>query len=253
MKQSLREGRAVVGTALSLPDPFAAELMGMIGFDFGIIDMEHSPLTMSELQTMMIALRPTESTIIVRVEWNDVVKVKQILDVGAQGIIFPWISSREEAERAVATTKYPPQGIRGWGPRRAIRLNADSSEDYALNANDNVLVLGQIERAQAVDRLDEILTVPGFDGVMIGPADLSWSTGNRPGAAPELVDSLIQRTLDKCKEHKVAFGMFTGTMELAQKWLSRGGQIATVGGDVGFLHDAAKQAKQAIEKLKSEL
>ena len=121
MKQSLREGRAVVGTALSLPDPFVAELMGMIGFDFVIIDMEHSPLTMSELQLMMIALLPTESTIIVRVEWNDVVKVKQILDVGAQGIIFPWISSREEAERAVATTKYPPQGIRGWGPRRAIR------------------------------------------------------------------------------------------------------------------------------------
>lgn len=252
MKQTLRSGSAVIGTAISLPDPFVAEIMAEVGFDFIIIDMEHSPLTISEVQTIMIGLRPTDSTIIVRAEWNDPVKVKQILDVGAEGIVFPWINSADDARRAVSSTKYPPEGIRGWGPRRAARLDGNAT-DYARDANDNILVLAQIERAEAVERLDEILPTPGLDGVMVGPADLSWSLGFRPGEGPTEVDAAIDRILKKCQQHKVPFGMFTSTLELARKWLSQGGQIATVGADVGFLAEGAAQAKRGIDILKGEL
>ena len=248
IKQLIKEGKPVVGSALSCPDPFIAEIMGTIGFDFIVIDMEHSPLSMPELQTMMIALRPTESTIIVRVEWNDMVKVKQILDIGAEGIIFPWINNAEEAQQAVATTKYPPVGTRGFGPRRAGIIHGGVPE-YAKQANDNILVLGQIEQVEAVDRLDEILPIPGFDGVMVGPADLTLSMGQLPGTVPEETDAMIGRVLDKCKEHGVAFGMFTGTFDVAEKWIERGGQIATVGADALFVLNGAIEAKENIDGL----
>ena len=252
MKQKLAAGEAVIGTALSLTDPFTAEVMGNIGFDFLIVDTEHSPMSDGELQNVLIGLHPTESTIVVRVQWNDPVRVKRVLDVGAEGIIFPWINNGEECRRAVASTKYPPDGIRGIGPRRASRLYPEGG-DYIPNANDNILVLVQIERIGAVDILDEILPTPGLDGVMIGPADLGASMGYTKDLGNPAVDDAIARVLAKCKEHGVPFGMFTGTLEKARQWTSQGGQIATVGGDVGFMESAARQAKSDIDALKSEL
>ncbi|MDP6356372.1 MAG: aldolase/citrate lyase family protein [Planctomycetota bacterium] len=250
VKAILKEGKATIGSGISLPDPFVAEVMGQVGFDFLIIDLEHSPLTTSELQTIFIALRDSQSTKIVRSPWNDPVWVKRILDLGAEGIIFPWISSREECEQAVASTKYPPVGIRGWGPRRAARLSNDAGE-YFAKANDNILVFAQIENSGAVGNLDEILSTPGLDGIMIGPADLSASYGHLMDRDHQEVQDAMNLVLEKCKEHKVPFGLFSGTLELAQYWIERGGQIATVGGDVGFMESAAAQARKDIDALLS--
>jgi len=250
VKQLLLEGKAVVGSAISLPDPFVAEVIGKVGFDFLIIDTEHCPITISELQTVLIGLQPTESVIIVRSAWNDVVRIKQILDVGAEGIVVPWVNSAVEAQQAVAAAKYPPQGIRGCGPRRASRLSS-SSDEYFRKANDNILVLGQIETVQAVENLDEILTVEGLDGIMVGPADLACSMGYIHDMQNPAVDEMIDKILAKCKEHEVPFGMFTGTMEKARKWISRGGQIATAGSDVGFIAEGAAATLEEINELLS--
>ena len=251
IKKLLSEGKAVIGSAISLPDPFVAEVIGKVGFDFLIIDTEHCPITISELQNVLIGLHPTESVIIVRAAWNDVVMIKQILDVGAEGVVVPWVNSAEEARRAVAAAKYPPLGIRGCGPRRAARLSASSAE-YFVKANDNILVLGQIETVQAVENLDEMLQVEGLDGIMVGPADLACSMGYIHDMQNPAVDDMIGRILNKCKEHKVPFGMFTGTMENARKWISRGGQIATVGSDVGFIAEGAAAALEEINELLSQ-
>lgn len=248
----LREGKTVLGLTITIPDPFVAELVGTFNFDWVNIDMEHSPLSMSQVQTMLIALRPTEATVTVRAEWNDPVKVKRILDIGAEGVVFPWVATGEEAERAVASTRYPPDGIRGWGPRRAGWINGPPDE-YAQKANENILVLIQVERAEAVERLDEILRVPGVDGVIIGPADLSWSMGFRPGTSPEKLDAMIERVLEKCKEHNVAFGMFTGGFDVPRKWLRRGGQIFSVGQDAAIIREGLQELKRGIEELSSEL
>jgi 2-keto-3-deoxy-L-rhamnonate aldolase RhmA len=128
MKRMLREGKAAVGSVVSLPDLFVAEIMAGMGFDFLLIDTEHTPFTITELQNVLIALRPTDSTIIVRAAWNDLVMVKQILDVGAEGVIIPWVNTPEEARRAVAAARYPPVGVRGYGPRRASRLIANPAD-----------------------------------------------------------------------------------------------------------------------------
>jgi 2-keto-3-deoxy-L-rhamnonate aldolase RhmA len=176
--------------------------------------------------------------------------VKRILDLGAEGILFPWISSREECEQAVASTKYPPTGIRGWGPRRAVRING-GAEEYFAKANDNILVLAQIENSGAVGKLDEILTTTGLDGIMIGPADLSASYGHLMDRDHQEVQDAMSHILEKCKEHKIPFGIFSGTLELAQHWIDRGGQIGTVGGDVSFMESAAAQAKKDVDGLLS--
>ena len=122
VKRLLKAGKPAIGTVISLPDPFTAEVLAGFGFDFLLVDTEHSPVTISELQSILIALRSAESTIIVRAAWNDIVMIKQILDVGAEGVIVPWVNTPEEAQRAVAAARYPPIGLRGYGPRRAARL-----------------------------------------------------------------------------------------------------------------------------------
>src|SRR6266849_126002 len=106
VKRMVRAGKAAIGSVISLPDPFIAEVMAGVGFDFLLIDTDHCPITISELQGILIALRPTESTILVRAAWNDVVMIKQILDVGAEGVIVPWVNTPEEAKRAVAAARY---------------------------------------------------------------------------------------------------------------------------------------------------
>lgn len=251
MKRKLRAGQAVLGPAMALPEPFIAERMGDANFDFVLIDMEHAPLSVYQLQNMLIALRPTESTILVRPQWNDVVSVKQVLDVGADGVIFPWINSRAECEAAVAAAKYPPEGVRGFGPRRASYL-AGGVKEYAAAANDNVLVLIQIERIEAVERLDEILSTPGVDGIMIGPADLAASMGFVHDMENPAVDAAIQKVLDGCKKHGVPFGMFTGTAARARKWIERGGLIATVGGDGAYIDAGIKQSHADIAAIKRD-
>jgi 2-keto-3-deoxy-L-rhamnonate aldolase RhmA len=249
VKRLLRSGKTAVGSVISLPDPFVAEIMAGIGFDFLLIDTEHTPITISELQTLLIALRTTESTILVRAPWNDVVMIKQILDVGAEGVIAPWVNTPEEAQRAVAAARYPPVGIRGYGPRRAARLSSSPAE-YVRRANEEILVIGQIETLTAVENLDGILSTPGLDAIMIGPADLAASMGHIHDLMNPEVDGMIEHVLRKCKEHSVPFGMFTGTLERARQWVSQGAQIATVGGDVPFLLAGAAAAKQEIEGLK---
>lgn len=253
LRRMLAEGRPAVGCYIQSADPFTSEMMGLAGFDFLLVDTEHSPIDVPQLLDIMIALRGSPSTVIVRAIWNDPVNIKRILDTGPEGIIVPWVNTAEECRAAVAACKYPPQGIRGFGPRRAFRVLADGNlADYAKNANDNVSVFCQIETIGAVERLDDILKVPGLDGVMIGPADLSGSIGRLPDIDHPDVDAVIQRVSDKCRQHGVAFGMFTHTPERARKWMARGCRIATVGGDLDFVFAGIQRAKGVSAELKKD-
>jgi 2-keto-3-deoxy-L-rhamnonate aldolase RhmA len=243
LKQRLRAGEAVIGSVLTTPEPFFAEVMGAAGFDFVLIDTEHSPFSLTELQTVLIALAAGGSPVVVRAPWNDPVAVKQILDLGADGVILPWVNNRQECAAAVAAARYPPEGVRGCGPRRAARLGPGGVAEYFRRANEEVLALVQIEQAAAVERLEEILTTPGLDGVMVGPADLAASMGYLQDLENPAVEETIQRILEGCRRHGVPFGMFTATAARARKWIQRGGQMATIGGDLWFLDAGIAAAK----------
>jgi len=249
----LKEGRPVVGCGLSIVDPFVAEAVGRFDFDFVLIDTQHHPMSNDVLQELLIALYPTESTIIVRAAWNDPVRINHLLDIGAEGIILPWINTAGDAKAAVSAIKYPPQGRRSWGPRRAGTLYGGDPEQYAAHANDNTLFLPQIETVEAVENLDAILSVEGVAGIMIGPNDLAFSMGFVQNRWNPTVEAMVQRVLEGCRARGNPFGMFTPNMESAKLWIRRGGMIATGPRDMGLITEGLARDKQEIQALQDEI
>jgi 2-keto-3-deoxy-L-rhamnonate aldolase RhmA len=176
LKAKLRAGKAVIGGWLSLNDPVAAEILARVGFDFLIIDTEHGAWDLVTLQTTLMGFNGTDTTPIVRVAWNDHVRIKQALDMGVEGILAPMVRTVEECRQLVRSCRYPPQGARGFGPRRASNYYRNLDE-YVAVANEAIFVMPQIEDVATLGTLDEFLTVPGIDAVAIGPNDLSGTTG----------------------------------------------------------------------------
>ena len=160
LKRRLREGATALGAWLSITDPVVAEIMAGAGFDYILIDTEHAPWSLESLQTALLAFRGVPTVPIVRVPWNDQVHVKQALDVGADGVLAPMVRSAAEARALVAAAKYPPDGIRGFGPRRASDYGRNI-DAYVAGANAATIVIPQIEDVGAAEAVEEILDVSG--------------------------------------------------------------------------------------------
>lgn len=221
---SLAEGRPVFGLAHMIQDDTISETLREVALDFLLVDMQHVAITIETLQRTLIALQPSPLTVLVRPISNDPVHIGQVLDAGAHGVIVPMVNTGEDAARAVASAKYAPQGIRSWGSRRAY-LGYGSREAFARNANDDAIVITQVETVEALHNLDAILDTPGLTGVIIGPADLAISMGHMHDRSHSDVEKAIQGVLDKCLERGVPFGYFGATLEAVQPWVERGGLI----------------------------
>ena len=241
LKGRLTQGQATYGTWLGLEAPAVAEVLARIGFDWIIIDTEHAPLNASQVERILMAFSGSETLPIVRVAWNDLVLIKLMLDVGAGGIMVPMVNSAQEAVRAVAACKYPPQGIRGVGPRRASGYGRRFQE-YLERANEETLVIAQIESLSAVENLEEIISVEGLDAILVGPADLTASLGLLPRLDHPQVQATIERVLDICKRHRFPFGLAAADAQAARHWAAMGGQLMALGEDLGFMATAAAEA-----------
>ncbi len=176
LKRRLKAGQAICGAWLSLNDPVAAEILSRAGFDFLLIDTEHGAWDLVTLQTTLMAFNGTDTVPIVRVPWNDHVRIKQVLDMGVEGIMAPMVRNVSECKDLVRSCRYPPQGARGFGPRRASNYYRNI-DDYVAIANEAVFVMPQVEDIATVGVIDDFLAVPGIDAVAIGPNDLSGTTG----------------------------------------------------------------------------
>ena len=176
LKQRLRQGETTYGGWLTIANPMVAEIMAGAGFDWVLIDTEHGGFSNEGLQTCLVAFNGSPTVPMVRVGWNDHVLIKQALDMGAEGILIPMVSSVEEARMAVSACKYPPEGTRGFGPRRASDYGR-KTDAYVAQANDSVIVVVQIEHVNGVAAIDGILDTPGVDVACLGPTDLSGSAG----------------------------------------------------------------------------
>ena len=191
-KRRIAEGGVMLGAWLSLTDPVAAEIFGRLGFDFLVIDTEHGAWDLQPLQTAIMALNGTPTVPIVRVPWNDHVRIKQVLDLGAEGILAPMVKTVEECEAVVAACRYPPAGRRGFGPRRASRYRRDITA-YEARANDAIFVMPQIEDIATLGVLDAFLDVEGIDAVAVGPNDMSGTAGVfRDPGHPVIVDAMAR-------------------------------------------------------------
>lgn len=248
-KQMLREGKQTCGAWLTMGSDVAAEIMAQIGFDWMCIDTEHGHGSFSETRHQLQAISTTDATPIVRVPWNDLVYIKKTLDLGAQGLIIPWVNTKEEAEQAVHFCKYPPAGVRGFaGGTRIWRYGFD--DEYLQMVNDEILIVVQIETQEAIRNLKEIVTVPGIDVIFIGFADLSYSLGC-PLDLDHPTHKEAMKTIETiAKNAGIPLGtIVAGNNEYLAQMYERGYQFVAVCCEMELMSTAAKQQ---FKKVKSE-
>ena len=178
LKELFKLGKPIINSWLAVPSSFSAEVMANQGWDSLTIDMQHGLIDYSNAVGMLQAISTTETTPLARVNWNEPGQIMKILDAGCYGIICPMVSNKKEAENFVQACLYPPNGFRSFGP---VRASIYGGNDYAKNANNEILKLAMIETKEALEKLDEILDTPNLDGIYIGPADLSLAVGEEPG------------------------------------------------------------------------
>lgn len=245
VKEKLKVGKASVGTWICMGNPDVSEQLAMLGFDWLTFDLEHGSMTIPDVQRMMQAMSNTDCIPLARVPVNEPVYFKWVLDAGARGVVVPYVNTREEAIDAVRACKYPPQGIRGCGPRRASRYYSSLTE-YVKNANEDILIVIMIETQTALDNIDEILSVPGVDAVFVGPTDLSLSLNIFEQIDHPKFKSAISRILDVCRRHGVAPGMHCSENNINEA-LSMGFKFCCLNYDDAFLTMGAKLSLQKVK------
>jgi 4-hydroxy-2-oxoheptanedioate aldolase len=235
-RKAAKERRTLINAWLTLNNPFLIELIGEAAFDCITIDQQHGLGGNEALLSCLTAARAAGLPAIVRVAKNDFGLIGRALDAGAQGIMCPMIETVEDAETFVKAVKYPPRGLRSWGPHRA-RL--DHERDYFTTANDWTIACPQIETRGALDQLEEILALEGVDMVCFGPNDLSVAlTGRLDVHAPEMKDAM-KLVLSKCREMSVMGLIFANDSEYANRLVAAGWDVVAPGTDAGWFGKAA--------------
>jgi 4-hydroxy-2-oxoheptanedioate aldolase len=245
VKRRLRAGETTIGSWLTIPDALSTESMALIGWDWLLIDMEHSPAALHEAAAMLTACRTTDVTAIIRPAWNESSHVQRALDLGARGIVVPVVNDAADARRLVTDARFPPLGERSRGGVRANQAWHTDAATYFARANEEVLVLPQCETETAVKNIDEILAVEGIDGVFVGPNDLAASTGKPwPGAWLKDDDymALIKRVTAATKKANKVAGILARDAQMAKEMADLGYRFIGVGGDVNFMTAGAKKA-----------
>jgi 4-hydroxy-2-oxoheptanedioate aldolase len=233
-KRALKAGKAQIGLWSSPASHYAVEITAGAGYDWLLLDTEHSPNDLESLLAQLQACAPYPTHPIVRVPWNDMVNIKRVLDIGAQSLLIPYVCTPEEAKAAVAATRYPPKGVRGVaGTTRASRFGR--VKDYAKRAHEELCVLVQVETKPALDQLEAICAVDGVDGVFIGPADLHASMGYPGETANPAVLPLIEEAMRRIRKAGKAPGYLSPVEADCKKMLAAGCQFCAVGADLGLL------------------
>lgn len=237
-KQALAKMRPQIGLWSTLSSNIGSEVLAHAGYDWIVVDMEHSPNEVPGVYSQLQSYDPSPSSAVVRLPWNDPVVVKRVLDIGAYSVLFPMIQTVEEAQAAVASTRYPPRGIRG------VSLNQRGNrygriQNYTADFEKELCITVQIETTAALKRVPEIAAVDGVDGVFFGPADLSADMGflGQPGH-PE-VKAALAEGLAMCKKAGKPAGILTGAEDDSIHWLKEGYVFVAVGTDTAILSRGA--------------
>ncbi|MBO0795634.1 MAG: 2-dehydro-3-deoxyglucarate aldolase [Ktedonobacteraceae bacterium] len=245
VKDQLKRGAPSLGAWLALPDLSATRVMARLGFDWLLVDMEHSAQNPALMADMIATIADAgTSAPFVRVPYNGVEWFKWALDAGAWGVVVPMVNTREEALRVVDCTRYPPVGNRSVGGTFApYGFGTTNRAEYLQAANDEILVVVQIESATAIRNLDEILSVPGIDAAFVGPSDLHAQLGFPPsydGTEPEFVEAL-ERVKASARKHNIATGIMSGNGAGAAERVRQGFQMVCVTTDINSMSSAATQ------------
>lgn len=241
--------RAQVGMWISSGSEVAAEIVASAGFDWVLIDGEHSPYSLETITSLLRAVGAYDATPVVRLPVNDTVLIKQYLDLGVQNLMVPMVDTAKEAEAAVAAMHYPPRGVRGVGAALARSSRWNAVPDYLNTASDTISLTVQIESAEAVKNAEEILAVDGVDAVFIGPSDLAASMGLiGQQQHPDVLDA-VNSTIQKAKDAGKFVGVNAFNLDQAQAYLDAGVDFALVAADVSLL---ANHSRALAERFCAE-
>lgn len=245
-KHDMAAGKLQIGLWCSLCSNIAAELVSYSGFDWLLLDTEHSPNEVPDILSQLQASARGTAHSIVRPAWNDPVLIKRYLDIGAQTLLLPYVQNADEARQAVEATRYPPHGIRGvTGSGRAAKFGRIT--DYLKKANDEVCVLVQVETREALAEIDRIAAVPGVDGVFIGPSDLSASFGQIGNPAHPAVQQAIEDAGKRIRAAGKGAGILTGNEDEARRYIGWGYNFVAVGTDLVLLARATDNLAQRFK------
>lgn len=237
-RERLAADETCIGASITFTDPRVTDALAD-SVDFFWIDLEHGLMSPEALSGHLLAARGRNKAALVRVTGSDTPFIKPILDMGADGIIVPQVCTAAEVWRVVRDCRYPPQGHRGYGPRVPSNYGRDGGAEYVARANRELFVAVQIETASALEALDEILTIPGLDSLVLGPQDLSGALGWLGDVEHPTVVAAIQAVIDKTRASGRFVGAGMGTdVAYAAKMAQRGVQWLQVGGDFGYLVEA---------------
>lgn len=241
LRNKLDNGEAIFGTHISLYDPVITEIIGRTGYDYLWIDTEHTSIDLHCLELHLMAARAAGVASVVRVPWYDAVRAKPVLEMGPDGIIFPMIRSYENALEAMQACLYPPHGIRGFGPRNAMRFGETPLHDYLQWVNHTMLKMIQIEHIDAVRDIDRILTIDEIDAYVFGPCDLSSSVGKLSQWDDDEVKALFRTAAEKIRKANKILGVSFGSIpvEEMQKWRRLGVRMISIGMDTDYLRKGA--------------
>lgn len=241
-KQRLKSGERLVGCWLSFADPYVAEVMGTTGFDWVVIDGEHSPNHLRSMRDQLIALTGSSTHPVVRVPIGETWLIKQVLDIGAQTVLVPIVESAIQAQELVRACRYPPKGVRGVGASAARASDFGQVPDYVATADEQICLLVQVENRAGIAALDDILSVDGVDGVFVGPSDLSTDMGYYGDATEPRVQEKILDALARINAAGKASGILSTKNVTTKIYRDAGAQFLAVGIDLLLLANAARDA-----------
>lgn len=249
LKEKLKKSQLTIGTWLTIPHRTVVEIFAKSGFEWVVIDMEHAPINISQAAELIAHIQGNGMQALVRVHKNEEVTIKSVLDAGADGIVVPMIKNKQDAEKAVSYTYYPPEGKRGVGLNRA-QYYGEGFEGYKAWLDKNVVIIAQIEHIDAINNLEEILSVKGIDGTIIGPYDLSGSMGHPGDYNRKDVSEALNNYILKTKKANKPLGyhVIESDSSISLQKIEQGYTLIAFSIDFFFLGDKAKIELQKLKK-----
>lgn len=250
VKEALARGNVSVGTWMQFGHPGIGEILANAEYDWIAVDMEHSDIGIAEFTQVCRGIRGRGPITLARVRENDTLAIRQVLDMGAHGVIVPLVNSAAGARKAAAAAKYPPAGVRGFALHRNNEYGA-AFDEYVRHANDDVLVIVMIESQEAVKNIEDIVAVDGVDGIFIGPYDLSGSFGGPGKLDDQGMKSALDRCLEACESAGKVAGLHvvSGTADDIRTAVDSGFKFIAVGMDTVFLDVGARTALEAAQAV----
>ncbi|MSR59378.1 MAG: 2-dehydro-3-deoxyglucarate aldolase [Planctomycetaceae bacterium] len=253
VKAALKAGQPQVGTWLSLGNVYASRVMARVGFPWLTVDLEHSPIDISQAATLFGVIAEAGCVPLARVPRGTHENIKRVLDAGAHGIVVPMVNTVEEAQLAIAAAKYPPTGNRSiGGGLHALNFDATAG-DYFKRANDEILVVLQTESPEGVDNAEAIYSLPGVDAIFVGPNDLTAQMRGPDGIdpTPEQLEAMLQRILAIGKKTGTPVGLHVQTIEAVQTRIAQGWQFLAIGSELRFMTADAQRIVNGLNLKKA--